>query len=164
MKLVYALAAPIALAAAPATAATIVFEQDGGEVVGGQTDGGVLNFEPLPPGVYDLIFTFSQYKGCCAVFTLFSNDPDVGLGFRSQIRGSRTVEAFRFRVTQDDQISRIVYNLQNDIPATTFSYVVQIAAVPEPMTWALLILGFGAVGGAMRYRRRASINVRYSFN
>lgn len=28
------------------------------------------------------------------------------------------------------------------------------AAVPEPATWALLLLGFGAVGGAMRTSRR----------
>jgi hypothetical protein len=27
-------------------------------------------------------------------------------------------------------------------------------AVPEPATWALMILGFGAIGGAMRYRTR----------
>ncbi|QKS01788.1 PEP-CTERM sorting domain-containing protein [Sphingomonas sp. CL5.1] len=27
-------------------------------------------------------------------------------------------------------------------------------AVPEPATWALMILGFGMVAGAMRYRRR----------
>ena len=27
--------------------------------------------------------------------------------------------------------------------------------VPEPATWALMIMGFGAVGGAMRVRRRA---------
>ncbi|HEU4820557.1 MAG TPA: PEPxxWA-CTERM sorting domain-containing protein [Qipengyuania sp.] len=34
---------------------------------------------------------------------------------------------------------------------------VGINAVPEPSTWAMLILGFGAVGGAMRLRRRASL-------
>jgi hypothetical protein len=28
------------------------------------------------------------------------------------------------------------------------------AAVPEPATWAMMIGGFGMVGGAMRYRRR----------
>ncbi|OSZ70534.1 hypothetical protein CAP39_06035 [Sphingomonas sp. IBVSS1] len=30
---------------------------------------------------------------------------------------------------------------------------VQIAAVPEPASWALLIIGFGAVGGTLRARR-----------
>lgn len=34
---------------------------------------------------------------------------------------------------------------------------VGVTAVPEPSTWAMLILGFGAVGGAMRQRRRASL-------
>ncbi len=29
-------------------------------------------------------------------------------------------------------------------------------AVPEPATWAMMIFGFGAVGGAMRYRRRVT--------
>ncbi len=29
-------------------------------------------------------------------------------------------------------------------------------AVPEPATWALMIVGFGAVGGSIRYRRRTN--------
>lgn len=29
-----------------------------------------------------------------------------------------------------------------------------MGGVPEPATWALLIMGFGAVGGAMRARKR----------
>jgi len=29
-----------------------------------------------------------------------------------------------------------------------------IGAVPEPATWAMMIIGFGAIGGAMRFRRR----------
>ncbi len=33
---------------------------------------------------------------------------------------------------------------------------VSISAVPEPATWAMMILGFGAVGGAMRAARRRS--------
>lgn len=36
------------------------------------------------------------------------------------------------------------------------------AAVPEPATWALMLLGFGFVGGAMRSRRKDG-NVRVSF-
>jgi hypothetical protein len=32
---------------------------------------------------------------------------------------------------------------------------ISLSGVPEPATWALMILGFGAVGGAMRRRRSA---------
>jgi hypothetical protein len=32
-----------------------------------------------------------------------------------------------------------------------------VAAVPEPGTWALMLVGFGAVGGAMRRRRREAV-------
>jgi hypothetical protein len=32
-----------------------------------------------------------------------------------------------------------------------------LAAVPEPSAWALLILGFGAIGGAMRRRRTLAV-------
>ena len=34
------------------------------------------------------------------------------------------------------------------------------AGVPEPATWALMILGFGAVAGAMRTKRRPAIRLR----
>lgn len=36
------------------------------------------------------------------------------------------------------------------------------AAVPEPMTWVMMILGFAAVGFAMR-RRQEDVRVRYAF-
>ncbi len=35
-------------------------------------------------------------------------------------------------------------------------------AIPEPATWAFLILGFGAVGGAMRASRRRTVRVAYA--
>lgn len=40
------------------------------------------------------------------------------------------------------------------IPLTRFNTGASTTAVPEPATWAMMIGGFGAVGGAMRYRRR----------
>lgn len=36
------------------------------------------------------------------------------------------------------------------------------AAIPEPTTWAMLILGFGVVGSAMRRRRSTTLQVRYA--
>ncbi|WEK41795.1 MAG: FxDxF family PEP-CTERM protein [Candidatus Sphingomonas colombiensis] len=37
-----------------------------------------------------------------------------------------------------------------------------IGAVPEPATWALMILGMGGVAGAMRHRRRTTATVRFA--
>lgn len=39
---------------------------------------------------------------------------------------------------------------------------VSVAAVPEPATWALMLIGFAAVGFGMRRRSSATINVRYA--
>ncbi len=46
---------------------------------------------------------------------------------------------------------------------TVVASVTPIAAtspVPEPATWAMMLMGFGAVGGALRSRRKAT--VRYA--
>ncbi len=34
--------------------------------------------------------------------------------------------------------------------------------IPEPTTWAMLIFGFGAIGGAMRKKRKANVSVSYA--
>lgn len=38
----------------------------------------------------------------------------------------------------------------------------EITAVPEPATWAFMILGFGAVGGAMRRHKKATVKLSYA--
>lgn len=35
-------------------------------------------------------------------------------------------------------------------------------AVPEPATWGLMLLGFGAMGGMLRSRRRATARIRFA--
>ena len=40
------------------------------------------------------------------------------------------------------------------VVSQTFSGVLNVAAVPEPAAWAMMIVGFGVVGGAIRSRRR----------
>ncbi len=41
-------------------------------------------------------------------------------------------------------------------PGAAVDYAVTVSAAPEPSTWALMIAGFGAIGAAMRQRRRAN--------
>jgi hypothetical protein len=36
------------------------------------------------------------------------------------------------------------------------------STVPEPATWGLMMLGFGAIGGAMRRRQKTSATVRFA--
>ena len=46
------------------------------------------------------------------------------------------------------------FDQANDLRADNFSLTVNSGAVPEPASWALLIVGFSAVGGLARMRRR----------
>ena len=49
---------------------------------------------------------------------------------------------------------------RNDPSYNTLAHVsvTQTAAVPEPASWALMLGGFGAIGGAMRSRRKTIVN------
>ncbi|GAA0466145.1 hypothetical protein GCM10009096_03510 [Parasphingorhabdus litoris] len=40
--------------------------------------------------------------------------------------------------------------------------IANAGAVPEPATWAFMIFGFGAIGGAMRRQRKANVKVSYA--
>lgn len=40
--------------------------------------------------------------------------------------------------------------------------VSMMPAIPEPATWAMMILGFGVLGGAMRRQRRVRATVRFA--
>ncbi|WP_232474382.1 FxDxF family PEP-CTERM protein [Sphingomonas sp. MA1305] len=57
-------------------------------------------------------------------------------------------------------------NLQIDLRGTSFASGAtlrySVAAVPEPATWALMILGMGAVGFAMRRRSKVNTTVRFA--
>ncbi len=46
--------------------------------------------------------------------------------------------------------------------ADNFTFYELAAAVPEPTTWAFMIFGFGAIGGAMRRQRKATVKVSYA--
>ena len=47
-----------------------------------------------------------------------------------------------------------------DFNYTDLQFIARTGAIPEPAAWALMIAGFGLVGGAMR--RKAKVRVAYS--
>lgn len=46
-------------------------------------------------------------------------------------------------------------------PEGTYAGTLNFGAVPEPATWAFMILGFGLIGGALR-RRKATVRMAYA--
>jgi len=46
-------------------------------------------------------------------------------------------------------------NENQDIVNWSFSNTLSLAGVPEPATWAMMLMGFGGMGAAMRTRRKA---------
>lgn len=52
-------------------------------------------------------------------------------------------------------------NNPHDISHLVFFGTQDAGAVPEPATWAFMIFGFGAIGGAMRRRRNVNVKVSY---
>jgi hypothetical protein len=65
-----------------------------------------------------------------------------------------------FGITSVDPITSITFSgaSSSDGIGLDDLTVGNVAAVPEPATWAMFIGGFVAVGGAMRRRRRAIVN------
>ena len=79
----------------------------------------------------------------------FSND---SLGMRNGAPAPLPAYAF---TTENGQWQRYDYL---DIGIRVFDG----GAVPEPGTWALLLIGFGAIGAGMRARRRTRVTIRYA--
>ena len=56
-----------------------------------------------------------------------------------------------------DHILYVNGSLVNGPGNASYSGTLNIAPVPEPATWALMLLGFGGIGMAMRRRRRPAL-------
>jgi hypothetical protein len=65
--------------------------------------------------------------------------------------------AFRVKLKNTDfALGGAVTNVAGEFKLLTES----VSAVPEPATWAMMLLGFGATGVAVRRRRKAAAQVR----
>jgi hypothetical protein len=128
------------------------------------TIGTILGFHAVAGDTYDFTFTLggtvssdsnSQLQavfrgnGQAIPFTLFSGVPGSGVSVASSVGTTGP--------TLEKTISPGAYYLQTG-PITVNNELVSgsidFAPVPEPATWAIMLVGFGAIGGAMRSTRR----------
>ena len=94
-------------------------------------------------------------------FDLYKNGTLVGSSASVGTTGTPTFLASNYTGTVDEvRINALNgYWVGDDF---TFSTLTPFGAVPEPSTWALMILGFGAVGGAMRRRQSVKAAIRFA--
>ncbi|MDG6079078.1 PEP-CTERM sorting domain-containing protein [Erythrobacter litoralis] len=174
-KLALALAGGAVFAvAAPASAATIVLESDeGSDTLTGEFAGTVRNSGPF---TREFTFVLPEAGRTAASITTAAVSMAGNIDFTSV-----TLNGQNFNLTPNGQFEfgSIALNtdsglqtlIVNGIAQTTpgnnaaFSGVVTFAAgaIPEPGMWALMILGFGFVGGALRSRRNSSVKTNFDF-
>ena len=87
------------------------------------------------------------------------------LALDDDLNGDRTRSQVEIQLTAGQGYQAVVsgfdnqdfgaYSLTFDGPGTIVAD--NGTAVPEPATWGLMLIGFGLVGAAMRYRRRSTV-------
>ncbi len=86
-----------------------------------------------------------------------------GSTFAAPANGNQTASATNRRVTfgftGQEAVKKVVFKSSQN----AFEYdTLAIAGIPEPATWAMMIMGFGLVGGAMRSRKSVTTKVAYA--
>ena len=127
----------------------------------GESGAGSLSqtFGTVAGQVYTLSFAFSHnpFGGLSAATAAFSVDGLLGpIAHSTGTNADLDWQTYNGSFVADDASATLNFtNLTGSSNAGILLDAVSVqAAVPEPATWALLILGFAAIGGAMRSGRR----------
>lgn len=163
------------LAATPAAAAPLLFNIIGQTLTGPVTASFTLDSNPTPSRINDQsAFGFGQifFDNVPGIFngvaqTASSISFGTGIASQFQISGSASGFAqFGGQTVFTGPLTAPVFS-PGTFTFTGFSNgtltvsPLVAAAVPEPATWAMLLVGFGGVGFAMR--RRASVKTAVSY-
>ncbi len=70
--------------------------------------------------------------------------------------GNETNRRVTFSATGSTEIFGVSFSNNANMGSFEFDNVALTAAVPEPATWAMMLIGFGMIGAASRYRRRSA--------
>ena len=65
-------------------------------------------------------------------------------------------------ISSTPTISNLTYSANGKLWHSSNVAVAEVAAVPEPATWALMMLGFGGVGYAVRRKPKVGARVRFA--
>ena len=178
-KLALALAGSAAFAiAAPASAATIVLEDDGGDTLTGEFTG---NINRAGPFTREFTFVLPEAGTTASSITTIAVSMAGNLDFTSVTLNGQEFTlsptgTFEFGNITTPTMAGLQTLIVNGIASSGpmgntsagFGGVVTFTpdmagAIPEPGMWALMILGFGFIGGAMRSRRNASVKANFDF-
>lgn len=129
---------------------------DGGDVfVELDTNGNSEMFRILGAGTYDLSYFYSPRPGVgfgSNGIQVFLDDVEInqisGVGLGSTAWSQ--INMGRFTVTGNQRLTFRANGTSDSLGGYIDN--ISVAAVPEPTTWALFILGFGIVGHTMRRR------------
>ncbi|QMW22732.1 PEPxxWA-CTERM sorting domain-containing protein [Sandaracinobacteroides saxicola] len=134
---------------------------------GGPTDGDFhAAFGPLDPGgggivqlinttaggVYTLSFDLANLGGPPNAYGVFWDGGFVSIDFDLDSFDYQTFTTTLTASTSSTELGFIFYNE----PSFFLLDNISLAVVPEPATWAMMILGFGLVGGTLRRRRHVA--------
>lgn len=76
--------------------------------------------------------------------------------------GGQTATLGAAPVVSPTNFVEVVFSVADTALDANFNGQVSATAVPEPMTWALMILGFAGIGVMMRRRKSVETRVRYA--
>lgn len=154
-----------ALAAAPASAASFAYDINGGTFSDGTTFGGSFTYDDVSNSI--TAFNVITNTGVLPAFTYTSATAASynggGVGPNNFIllanNGGRYFN-FSFASSLSSGLAQSIsttnsYDCNNcgTFRRVTAGSILTTAAVPEPATWAMMLLGFGGIGMALRRRK-----------
>ena len=95
-----------------------------------------------------------QYAAFASPTTISYSNGDNFIGLRAT---DGTNVYYGFAYTTDDVLNSYGFETTPGATITATTAAGPAGAVPEPASWALMLGGFGMVGGAMRSRKRAGV-------
>ena len=121
------------------------------------------SFAPAPQSVNIGANTISLFTNGAATYSTssFNGFQFDFTGFRGSLSDLRVSNTSTFRPVGFSVVGNSVRINLSGLTVRADD-VLQLAAVPEPATWGMMILGFGAMGFAMRRRAKVRANVSFA--